>query len=71
MLSGMMRRLNLVLLASLQLCRARQPGFSIHDDMLAYPQVKQPLQSFGRPIIGAQPHADTQPDSLRLSSQIQ
>lgn len=44
MLSGMMRRLNLVLLASLQLCRARQPGFSIHDDMLAYPQVnKSPL----------------------------
>lgn len=34
----MMRRLNLVLLASLQLCRARQPGFSIHDDMLAHPQ---------------------------------
>lgn len=43
MLSGMMRRLNLVLLASLQLCRARQPGFSIHDDMLAYPQVQKPL----------------------------
>lgn len=43
MLSGMMRRLNLVLLASLQLCRARQPGFSIHDDMLAYPQVKNSL----------------------------
>lgn len=33
-----MRRLNLLLLASLQLCSARQPGFSIHDDMLAYPQ---------------------------------
>lgn len=33
-----MRRLNLVLLAGLQLCSARQPGFSIHDDMLAYPQ---------------------------------
>ncbi|KAL2134396.1 hypothetical protein VTI74DRAFT_315 [Chaetomium olivicolor] len=33
-----MRRLNLVLLASLQLCRARQPGFSIHDDLLAHPQ---------------------------------
>lgn len=43
MLSGMMRRLNLVLLASLQLGRARQPGFSIHDDMLAYPQVQKPL----------------------------
>ncbi|KAK0613240.1 glucosidase II beta subunit-like protein-domain-containing protein [Immersiella caudata] len=33
-----MRRLNLVLLASLQLCSARQPGFSIHDDLLAHPQ---------------------------------
>ncbi|KAK4443994.1 glucosidase II beta subunit-like protein-domain-containing protein [Podospora aff. communis PSN243] len=33
-----MRRLNFVLLASLQLCSARQPGFSIHDDLLAYPQ---------------------------------
>ncbi|KAK3344234.1 glucosidase II beta subunit-like protein-domain-containing protein [Lasiosphaeria hispida] len=33
-----MRRLNLVLLASLQLCRARQPGFSIHEDLLAHPQ---------------------------------
>lgn len=68
MLSGMMRRLNLVLLASLQLCRARQPGFSIHDDMLAYPQVKKPLLSFGRSLT---PHADNQPDSLKSSSQIQ
>ncbi|KAL2017237.1 hypothetical protein VTK56DRAFT_2396 [Thermocarpiscus australiensis] len=33
-----MRRLNLVILASLQLCQARQPSFSIHDDLLAYPQ---------------------------------
>lgn len=33
-----MRRLNFVFLASLQLCRARQHGFSIHDDLLAYPQ---------------------------------
>ncbi|KAK0705506.1 glucosidase II beta subunit-like protein-domain-containing protein [Lasiosphaeris hirsuta] len=33
-----MRRLNLVLLASLQLCGARQPGFSIHEDLLAHPQ---------------------------------
>ncbi|KAL2160719.1 hypothetical protein VTH06DRAFT_916 [Thermothelomyces fergusii] len=33
-----MRRLNLVLLASLQLCRARQHSFSVHDDLLAYPQ---------------------------------
>ncbi|KAK3386721.1 hypothetical protein B0H63DRAFT_393006 [Podospora didyma] len=33
-----MRRFNLVLLASLQLCSARQPGFSIHDDLLAHPQ---------------------------------
>lgn len=40
MLRGTMRRLHLLLLASLQLCRARQPGFSIHDDMLAYPQVR-------------------------------
>lgn len=40
MLSGTMRRSHLLLLASLQLCSARQPGFSIHDDMLAYPQVR-------------------------------
>ncbi|KAK3293704.1 glucosidase II beta subunit-like protein-domain-containing protein [Chaetomium fimeti] len=33
-----MRRLNLVLLASLQLCQARQPSFSVHDDLLAHPQ---------------------------------
>ncbi|KAL1842450.1 hypothetical protein VTJ49DRAFT_5187 [Mycothermus thermophilus] len=33
-----MRRLNLVLLASLQLCTARQPSFNIHDDVLAHPQ---------------------------------
>ncbi|KAK4124697.1 hypothetical protein N657DRAFT_690178 [Parathielavia appendiculata] len=33
-----MRRLNLVLLASLQLCQARQHSFSIHDDLLAHPQ---------------------------------
>ncbi|KAH8904065.1 hypothetical protein BR93DRAFT_883791 [Coniochaeta sp. PMI_546] len=33
-----MRRLNIVLLAGLQLCGARQPSFSIHDDVLAYPQ---------------------------------
>jgi hypothetical protein len=35
-----MRRSDLVLLAVLQLCRARQHGFSIHDDLLAYPQVR-------------------------------
>jgi hypothetical protein len=39
-----MRRLNLVLLASLQLARARQPGFSIHDDLLAHPQVINPIR---------------------------
>ncbi|KAK1751078.1 glucosidase II beta subunit-like protein-domain-containing protein [Echria macrotheca] len=33
-----MRRLHLVFLASLPFCRARQPGFSIHDDLLAHPQ---------------------------------
>ncbi|KAJ0162301.1 Protein OS-9 -like protein [Colletotrichum tanaceti] len=34
-----MRRLNLVLLATTaQLCGARHPGFSIHDDLVAYPQ---------------------------------
>ncbi|KAI8210308.1 hypothetical protein K4K52_012545 [Colletotrichum sp. SAR 10_76] len=33
-----MRRLNLVLLATVQLCGARHPGFSIHDDLVAYPQ---------------------------------
>ncbi|KAL0941709.1 misfolded glycoproteins degradation protein [Colletotrichum truncatum] len=35
---GMMRRFNLVLLATVQLCGARQPGFSVHDDLVAYPQ---------------------------------
>ncbi|CAK7235508.1 Protein OS-9 [Sporothrix bragantina] len=33
-----MRSFHLVLLAGLQLCAARQPGFSIHDDLLAHPQ---------------------------------
>ncbi|KAK4185110.1 glucosidase II beta subunit-like protein-domain-containing protein [Podospora australis] len=33
-----MRRLNLILLVSLQLCTARQPSFSINDDLLAHPQ---------------------------------
>ncbi|PNY27424.1 Protein OS-9 [Tolypocladium capitatum] len=33
-----MRRLSLVLLATLQVCGARSPGFSIHDDLLAFPQ---------------------------------
>ncbi|CAM1509425.1 Fc.00g031640.m01.CDS01 [Cosmosporella sp. VM-42] len=33
-----MRRLNLVLLAAFQLCGARTPGFSIHEDLLTYPQ---------------------------------
>ncbi|PHH82516.1 hypothetical protein CDD83_3242 [Cordyceps sp. RAO-2017] len=33
-----MRRLNLVLLAVLGLCDARVPSFSIHDDLLAFPQ---------------------------------
>ncbi|KAK4228125.1 glucosidase II beta subunit-like protein-domain-containing protein [Podospora fimiseda] len=33
-----MRRLNLVLLVSLQLCQARQPGFSIHEDLVSHPQ---------------------------------
>jgi protein OS-9 len=35
-----MRRLNLVLLATIGLCRARHSGFSVHDDLVAYPQVK-------------------------------
>lgn len=34
-----MRRLNLALLATFQLCRARTPGFNVHSDLLAYPQV--------------------------------
>ncbi|KAK0386969.1 hypothetical protein NLU13_5282 [Sarocladium strictum] len=34
----MMRRLNLFLLASLRLCGARSDGFSIHSDLLAFPQ---------------------------------
>ncbi|GAB1312647.1 Protein OS-9 [Madurella fahalii] len=33
-----MRRLNLLLLASVHLCRARQPSFSIHEDLLAHPR---------------------------------
>ncbi|KAJ6440707.1 glucosidase II beta subunit-like protein [Purpureocillium lavendulum] len=33
-----MRRLNLALLATFQLCRARTPGFNVHSDLLAYPQ---------------------------------
>ncbi|OLN86248.1 Protein OS-9-like protein [Colletotrichum chlorophyti] len=33
-----MRRLNIVLLATAQLCGARHPGFSIHEDLVAYPQ---------------------------------
>ncbi|KAI1108204.1 glucosidase II beta subunit-like protein-domain-containing protein [Nemania sp. NC0429] len=42
MQSGTMRRLRLHSLLAFgswtQLCRARQPGFSIHHDLLAYPQ---------------------------------
>ncbi|TDZ25255.1 Protein OS-9-like protein [Colletotrichum orbiculare MAFF 240422] len=33
-----MRRLNLIFLATTQLVGARHPGFSIHDDLVAYPQ---------------------------------
>ncbi|KAK1689040.1 glucosidase II beta subunit-like protein-domain-containing protein [Colletotrichum godetiae] len=33
-----MRRFNLLFLATAQLCGARHPGFSIHDDLVAYPQ---------------------------------
>ncbi|EPE03048.1 glucosidase ii beta subunit-like protein [Ophiostoma piceae UAMH 11346] len=33
-----MRRTNIVLLALAQLCAAKQPGFSIHEDLLAHPQ---------------------------------
>lgn len=33
-----MRRLKVLLLVGLRLCAARQPGFSIHHDLLAYPQ---------------------------------
>ncbi|KAH7159011.1 glucosidase II beta subunit-like protein-domain-containing protein [Fusarium sp. MPI-SDFR-AT-0072] len=34
----MMRRFNLFLLATVQLVEARSPGFSIHEDLLTYPQ---------------------------------
>src|SRR6478609_10601655 len=34
-----MRRFNLFLLATVQLAGARSPGFSIHEDLLTYPQV--------------------------------
>ncbi|KPM34200.1 Protein OS-9 [Neonectria ditissima] len=33
-----MRRLNLLLLAAVQLAGARSPGFSIHEDLLTFPQ---------------------------------
>lgn len=33
-----MRRSNLLLLAAIQLAGARSPGFSIHEDLLAFPQ---------------------------------
>lgn len=52
MLCGTMRRYYLLILASLQICRARQPGFSIHDDMLAYPQVR--VASYQLPLLFAQ-----------------
>lgn len=35
-----MRRLNLALLASVQLAGARQQSFSVHDDLVAYPEVR-------------------------------
>lgn len=34
----MMRQTTLLLLALAQLCQAKQPGFSIHEDLLAHPQ---------------------------------
>ncbi|KAM0553049.1 hypothetical protein ACHAPJ_007596 [Fusarium lateritium] len=33
-----MRRFNLILLAAIQLAGARSPGFSIHEDLLTFPQ---------------------------------
>lgn len=36
-----MRRLNLVLLATLQLCGARSRGFSVYEDLLTFPQVSR------------------------------
>lgn len=36
---GTMRRMNIVLLALLQLGETRSRGFSIHEDLLAFPQV--------------------------------
>lgn len=47
-----MRRLTIVLLASLQLCNARSNGFSIHEDLLAFPQVCGRLRSDLAPAIG-------------------
>lgn len=35
-----MRRHSLLLLSALRLCWARSPGFSIHDDLFAFPQVR-------------------------------
>lgn len=33
-----MKRLGLILFGCIQICKARQPGFSIHEDLLAHPQ---------------------------------
>ena len=35
-----MRRLHVALLVTAQLCGARTPGFSVHSDLLAHPQVR-------------------------------
>lgn len=46
-----MRRLNLVLLATLQLCGARSTGFNIHEDLLAFPQVWPSLPGVRRSLV--------------------
>lgn len=43
----MMRRQQALLLAALQLCGARSTGFSAHQDLLAFPQVR--VACFERP----------------------
>ncbi|OHE90939.1 glucosidase II beta subunit-like protein [Colletotrichum orchidophilum] len=60
-----MRRFNLVLLATAQLCGARHPGFSIHDDLVAYPQVR-PIPS-SSPTKGS---SGSQTDNVRAQYEI-
>lgn len=64
-----MRRLNLVLLASLQLAQARQPSFSIHDDVLAHPEVRvSKSRTTGQLPLSSSPLRPNVPLPLPLTS---